>query len=147
MMGLTGALLVQYIWQISTCSVCLGPPVSKTSGSSSFSVEVLHSEESVLIVGISWCLGVSFAWRRGVFSPEAGGVLPAELSEDLFSTEQRRLRRPKLPPGPGGAGSDVFGGCRAGSGFCFVGVSVSFCDSEVLAGESDSWKGRYLLRN
>lgn len=98
------------------------------------------------MTGMSWCLGASFAWRCGVFSPEAGGVLPAELSEDLFSTEQRRLRRPVVVPAHAGsagfgvcrAGSAGFGACRAGSAFCFVGVSVSFCDSDVFAGESDS---------
>lgn len=89
---------------------------------------------------MSGCLTVllmTLACRRGVLAPEAGGVLPAELSEDLFSTEHRRLRSPKLP----GPGSDAFECCRTGSAFCFVCVSVSFCVSDVwlLDGDSDSW--------
>lgn len=49
------------------------------------------------MIGISGCLTVLFvavACRNGVLAPEAGGVLPAELSEDLFSTEHLRLRNP-----------------------------------------------------
>lgn len=85
---------------------------------------------------MSGCFTVLFtvlAWRRGVLAPEAGGVLPAELSEDLFSTEQRRLRSPKFPPGADW--SVDFGGDRTGSAFCFGCGSVSICGSGDLAGE------------
>lgn len=76
------------------------------------------------------------ACRRGVLAPEVEGVLPAELSDDLFSTEQRRLRSPKLP-GPGDSeGLDV---CRfSGSGFCLVCESVSFSCSECFGDDSVS---------
>lgn len=84
------------------------------------------------------------ACLRGVLSPEAGGVLPAELSEDLFSTEQRRLRSPGvlMVGGEAGAGSGL-DSWRAGSGFdswrtdsAFLDwASLSFCDSDVLAGD------------
>lgn len=90
------------------------------------------------MMGISGCLTVlltAVACRRGVLAPEAGGVLPAELSEDLFSTEHRRLRRPKFP----GVCSVVFGSL-GGSVLGFGCGSVSFCGSGDLAGESDSWK-------
>lgn len=99
----------------------------------------MHSEESVFIIGISGCLTVlfaAFACLRGVLAPDAGGVLPAELSEDLFSTEHRRFRSPKLPVGSCSVGF----GCRAGSIFCFACASVSLCGSTVLAGLlSESW--------
>lgn len=90
------------------------------------------------MMGISGCFTILLVvtWRRGVLAPEAGGVLPAELSEDLFSTEQRRLRSPKLP----GPGSEVFDSCRTGSAFCFGCASGSGCGSGDFAGESDSWK-------
>lgn len=74
--------------------------------------------------------------RNGVLAPDAGGVLPAELSEDLFSTEHLRLRRPKLA----GPTSEVLGIWRTGSVFCFTCASVSFCGSAVLDGESVSYK-------
>lgn len=90
------------------------------------------------MMGTSGCLTVLLVvvCFRGVLAPEAGGVLPAELSEDLFSTEHRRLRSPKLP----GPGSEAFDSCLTGSGF-FGCVSVSIGGSGVnLTGESDSWK-------
>lgn len=59
------------------------------------------------------------ACLRGVLAPEAGGVEPAELSEDLFSTEQRRLRSPILE----GEGDSDFDSCRCGSGFCLASTS------------------------
>lgn len=99
--------------------------------------EVRHSEESVLMIGMSGCFTVLFVvtCRNGVLAPEAGGVLPAELSEDLFSTEHRRLRRPKLL----GPGSDVLDNWRVTSVFCF-GVSLSGCGSGGdFDGESDSY--------
>lgn len=87
------------------------------------------------MTGISGCLTVLFktlACRKGVLAPEAGGVLPAELSEDLFSTEQRRFRSPKLAE----AGCSEAFGCRAGSVFVFglACASVSFCGSTVFDG-------------
>lgn len=90
------------------------------------------------MMGMSVCLTVLLVvvdCLRGVLAPDAGGVLPAELSEDLFSTEHRRLRRPVFAEG-----EDSFLGIdRAGSVFCLVGVSVSFWGSGVVfAGESDS---------
>lgn len=141
MIGLICMPLVQNIWHISTCSVCLGPPASNSSSSSgntSVRSELRHSEESILMIGMSWCFTVLFVviCRSGVLAPEAGGVLPAELSEDLFSTEHRRLRSPKLL----GPGSDVFDTWRVASVvlFCF-GVSLSDCGSGAdFAGESDS---------
>lgn len=90
-----------------------------------------HSDESVLIIGMS-CLFL-LACFSGVFSPEAGGVLPAELSDDLFSTEHLRFRRPKLP----GPGSGLF----AGRMVSVLGLawSGSGCGSTDLEGEeSDS---------
>lgn len=84
------------------------------------------------MIGMS-CLVVlliMFACRKGVLAPEAGGVLPAELSEDLFSTEHRRFRRPRLAEGDCSAGF----GSRAGSAFCLACASVSFCGSTVFAG-------------
>lgn len=101
-----------------------------------------HSEESVLMIGMSGCFTVLFVvtCRNGVLAPEAGGVLPAELSEDLFSTEHRLLRRPKLL----GPGSDVLDTWRVASVFCF-GVSLSDCGSGGgdFTGESDSCKKKY----
>lgn len=85
------------------------------------------------MMGISGCLTIlliTVACLRGVLAPEAGGVLPAELSEDLFSTEHRRFRSPKLAEGGCSEGLD----CRAGSIFCLACASVSFCGSAVLAG-------------
>lgn len=69
-----------------------------------------------------------------MLAPEAGGVLPAELSEDLFSTEQRRLRRPKLD----GEDSLVFDGLGSVLGFCGDSVKGSGCGSTVFDGESVS---------
>lgn len=136
MIGFSWTLFVQNIWHISTCSLCLGPPVSNICSSSSISVSVfsgLHSEESVLIIGMSGCftiLLITVACLRGVLAPDAGGVLPAELSEDLFSTEHLLFRKPKFP----GPGSEDFVVCRVVSGFCLG--SASFCGSGTLAGES-----------
>lgn len=99
------------------------------------------------MMGISGCLTVllmTFACRKGVLAPEAGGVLPAELSEDLFSTEQRRFRSPKLAE----AGCSEAFGWRAGSGFVFdlACASVSFCGSAVFAGlDSGSWRRRHVI--
>lgn len=84
------------------------------------------------MMGMSGCFTVllmTLACLRGVLAPEAGGVLPAELSEDLFSTEQRRFRRPKLAEGC----SDDFG-WRVLSVLGLACASVSFCGSTVFAG-------------
>lgn len=69
-----------------------------------------------------------------MLAPEAGGVLPAELSEDLFSTEHRRLRRPKLD------GEDSLFLCGLGSDLGLIGDSTegSGCGSTVFDGESVS---------
>lgn len=89
------------------------------------------------MTGMSGCLTVllvTVACRRGVLAPEAGGVLPAELSEDLFSTEQRRLRRPKLD-------GEVSPGLLCGRVSSFFCGSDSVGGSIVFAGdESDSLK-------
>lgn len=68
-----------------------------------------------------------------MLAPDAGGVLPAELSEDLFSTEQRRFRRPKLD------GEDsLFLDCRD-SVLCLGGDSTGGSGvSTVFDGESAS---------
>lgn len=95
------------------------------------------------MMGMSGCLTVLFVvvCFRGVLAPDAGGVLPAELSEDLFSTEHRRFRNPKLP-GPGSAAFDIV---RTGSGF-FGCTSASICGSGVsFTGESDSWKTKIYM--
>lgn len=141
-MGLIGTHLVQNIWHISTCSLCRGPPVSNSSSSSTFSAfsDILHSEESVLMTGISGCFTVLFvatACLKGVLAPDAGGVLLAELSDDLFSTEHLRLRNPKFA-GPTasvgfGAGLKV-----CGSALGFDGVSGSDGCSDDFDGESVS---------
>lgn len=82
---------------------------------------VLHSVESVLIIGMSECLVLPapVICREGVLAPDVEGVLPVELSEDLFSTEHLRLRRPKLLPGPG-AWSEYFDNGFIDSDLCFV---------------------------
>lgn len=68
-----------------------------------------------------------------MLAPEAGGVLPAELSDDLFSTEQRRLRRPKLE----GDTSLFFDGFESVLGLSGDSVG-SGCGSNVFVGESVS---------
>lgn len=92
------------------------------------------------MTGISGCFTVLFvaiACFKGVLAPDAGGVLFAELSEDLFSTEHLRLRSPKLA-GPTasvgfGAGLKV-----CGSALGFDGVSGSDGCSDDFDGESVS---------
>lgn len=98
------------------------------------------------MMGTSGCLTVllmAVACLRGVLAPEAGGVLPAELSEDLFSTEHRRLRSPRFTDD--GEHSLLLVAGRAGSVFCLVGVSVSGWGSgAVFAGDSDSWGNIFI---